>query len=177
MCTSQHLRPYIEGKRTVPETSCYIQFLETNLYITFGTALAAFYIPVTVRRFAFSFLPSAFLCYPLPNRWRLPAIHHFRRFYPDSYPYYPCLVLPFPSPDLHSDAFSRSHPPSFMFHASLLDAVRIFFLSLSLSRSFLLSPSSFSFSRFTTTPLRCLPFLPCLFVGGVGERESGSLLP
>ena len=41
-------RPYIEGKRTVPETQCYIQFLETNLYITFGTALAAFYIPVTV---------------------------------------------------------------------------------------------------------------------------------
>lgn len=43
--------PYIEGKRTVPESQCYIQFLETNLYITFGTALAAFYIPVTVREY------------------------------------------------------------------------------------------------------------------------------
>jgi muscarinic acetylcholine receptor M3 len=28
--------PYIEGKRTVPETDCYIQFIETNHYITFG---------------------------------------------------------------------------------------------------------------------------------------------
>ncbi|KAF4532731.1 hypothetical protein B566_EDAN011923, partial [Ephemera danica] len=27
--------PYIEGKRTVPETDCYIQFIETNHYITF----------------------------------------------------------------------------------------------------------------------------------------------
>lgn len=43
--------PYIEGKRTVPETQCYIQFLETNLYITLGTALLAFYIPVTVREY------------------------------------------------------------------------------------------------------------------------------
>lgn len=40
--------PYIEGKRTVPDDKCYIQFLETNSYITFGTALAAFYIPLTV---------------------------------------------------------------------------------------------------------------------------------
>lgn len=40
--------PYIEGKRTVPETECYIQFIETNHYITFGTAIAAFYVPVTV---------------------------------------------------------------------------------------------------------------------------------
>jgi muscarinic acetylcholine receptor M3 len=28
--------PYIEGKRTVPDTACYIQFIETNHYITFG---------------------------------------------------------------------------------------------------------------------------------------------
>lgn len=40
--------PYIEGKRSVPINDCYIQFLETNPYITFGTAIAAFYIPVTV---------------------------------------------------------------------------------------------------------------------------------
>ncbi|XP_015589199.1 muscarinic acetylcholine receptor DM1 isoform X2 [Cephus cinctus] len=40
--------PYIEGKRTVPDDACYIQFIETNHYITFGTAIAAFYVPVTV---------------------------------------------------------------------------------------------------------------------------------
>ncbi|UYV74791.1 CHRM5 [Cordylochernes scorpioides] len=40
--------PYIEGKRTVPEEECYIQFLQTNSYLTFGTAIAAFYVPVTV---------------------------------------------------------------------------------------------------------------------------------
>ncbi|XP_076666500.1 muscarinic Acetylcholine Receptor, A-type [Andrena cerasifolii] len=40
--------PYIEGQRTVPINACYIQFIETNHYITFGTAIAAFYVPVTV---------------------------------------------------------------------------------------------------------------------------------
>nr|XP_023020166.1 muscarinic acetylcholine receptor DM1 [Leptinotarsa decemlineata] len=40
--------PYIEGQRTVPNDECYIQFIETNHYITFGTAIAAFYVPVTV---------------------------------------------------------------------------------------------------------------------------------
>ncbi|XP_058790143.1 muscarinic acetylcholine receptor DM1 isoform X2 [Phymastichus coffea] len=40
--------PYFEGKRTVPELACYIQFIETNHYITFGTAIAAFYVPVSV---------------------------------------------------------------------------------------------------------------------------------
>lgn len=40
--------PYIEGTRTVPKSACYIQFIETNHYITFGTAIAAFYVPVTV---------------------------------------------------------------------------------------------------------------------------------
>lgn len=40
--------PYIEGERTVPDKECYIQFIETNHYITFGTAIAAFYVPVTV---------------------------------------------------------------------------------------------------------------------------------
>jgi len=45
--------PYIEGKRTVPEHECYIQFIETNHYITFGTALAAFYFPVTIMCFLY----------------------------------------------------------------------------------------------------------------------------
>ncbi|KFM67419.1 Muscarinic acetylcholine receptor M5, partial [Stegodyphus mimosarum] len=40
--------PYIEGKRSVPENKCYIQFLETNSYITVITALIAFYVPVIV---------------------------------------------------------------------------------------------------------------------------------
>ena len=40
--------PYIEGKRTVPDTECYIQFLTTNAVLTIATALAAFYIPVSV---------------------------------------------------------------------------------------------------------------------------------
>ncbi|KAG8202141.1 hypothetical protein JTE90_010500 [Oedothorax gibbosus] len=40
--------PYIEGQRTVKKNHCYIQFLVTNSYVTFGTALAAFYVPVTV---------------------------------------------------------------------------------------------------------------------------------
>ncbi|XP_063222732.1 muscarinic acetylcholine receptor DM1 [Bacillus rossius redtenbacheri] len=40
--------PYIEGERTVPDDECYIQFIETNHYITFGTAIAAFYVPVSV---------------------------------------------------------------------------------------------------------------------------------
>ncbi|XP_050533956.1 muscarinic acetylcholine receptor DM1 [Daktulosphaira vitifoliae] len=43
-----YLWPIIEGRRTVPETQCYIQFIVTNQYITFGTAIAAFYTPVTV---------------------------------------------------------------------------------------------------------------------------------
>ncbi|CAG9765099.1 unnamed protein product [Ceutorhynchus assimilis] len=45
--------PYIEGQRTVPDNECYIQFIETNHYITFGTAIAAFYIPVSVMVFLY----------------------------------------------------------------------------------------------------------------------------
>ncbi|XP_071044308.1 muscarinic acetylcholine receptor DM1 [Parasteatoda tepidariorum] len=45
--------PYIEGARTVKKNHCYIQFLETNSYVTFGTALAAFYVPVTVMCFLY----------------------------------------------------------------------------------------------------------------------------
>ncbi|BFG05652.1 muscarinic acetylcholine receptor DM1 [Drosophila madeirensis] len=45
--------PYIEGKRTVPQDECYIQFIVTNQYITFGTALAAFYFPVTIMCFLY----------------------------------------------------------------------------------------------------------------------------
>lgn len=45
--------PYIEGNRTVPDNECYIQFIETNHYITFGTAIAAFYVPVSVMIFLY----------------------------------------------------------------------------------------------------------------------------
>lgn len=45
--------PYLEGQRTVPDDECYIQFIETNHYITFGTAIAAFYVPVTVMCFLY----------------------------------------------------------------------------------------------------------------------------
>jgi len=38
--------PHIEGGRSVPGDQCYIQFLETNQYITVVTAVAAFYVPV-----------------------------------------------------------------------------------------------------------------------------------
>ncbi|XP_071376509.1 muscarinic acetylcholine receptor M3 isoform X1 [Centroberyx affinis] len=38
---------YIEGKRTVPPNECYIQFLSEPT-ITFCTAMAAFYLPVTI---------------------------------------------------------------------------------------------------------------------------------
>jgi muscarinic acetylcholine receptor M3 len=38
--------PYIEGQRTVPDHECYIQIIET--YITVGTAIIVFYIPVTI---------------------------------------------------------------------------------------------------------------------------------
>lgn len=40
--------PYIEGKRSVPEDNCYIQFLVSNPTITVITAIIAFYIPVTI---------------------------------------------------------------------------------------------------------------------------------
>lgn len=35
------------------ENECHIQFLETNHYVTFGTAIAAFYVPVTVMCFLY----------------------------------------------------------------------------------------------------------------------------
>uniref|UniRef100_A0A3P8V0V7 Muscarinic acetylcholine receptor n=1 Tax=Cynoglossus semilaevis TaxID=244447 RepID=A0A3P8V0V7_CYNSE len=38
---------YLEGKRTVPSHMCYIQFLSEPT-ITFCTAMAAFYLPVTI---------------------------------------------------------------------------------------------------------------------------------
>lgn len=40
--------PYIDGRRTVPEDDCYVQFLETNSYITFITAIMDYYAPVTI---------------------------------------------------------------------------------------------------------------------------------
>uniref|UniRef100_A0A8C8RFR0 Muscarinic acetylcholine receptor n=2 Tax=Pelusios TaxID=44525 RepID=A0A8C8RFR0_9SAUR len=38
---------FIVGKRTVPDRECYIQFL-SNPAVTFGTAIAAFYLPVVI---------------------------------------------------------------------------------------------------------------------------------
>ncbi|TKS65913.1 Muscarinic acetylcholine receptor M3 [Collichthys lucidus] len=43
---------YIEGRRTVPSDQCYIQFL-TEPIITFCTAIAAFYLPVTIMAILF----------------------------------------------------------------------------------------------------------------------------
>uniref|UniRef100_A0A158P9J1 G_PROTEIN_RECEP_F1_2 domain-containing protein n=1 Tax=Angiostrongylus cantonensis TaxID=6313 RepID=A0A158P9J1_ANGCA len=40
--------PYIEGKFTVEPGICVVQFLETNPYVTVGTAVAAFYLPVSI---------------------------------------------------------------------------------------------------------------------------------
>ena len=40
--------PYMEGRRTVPQNECYIQFLDTNQSITILTAIAAFYLPVMI---------------------------------------------------------------------------------------------------------------------------------
>ncbi|KAK2867266.1 hypothetical protein Q8A67_025383 [Cirrhinus molitorella] len=38
---------FITGSRTVPEGECYIQFF-SNAVVTFGTAIAAFYLPVVI---------------------------------------------------------------------------------------------------------------------------------
>ncbi|MBN3308673.1 ACM4 protein, partial [Amia calva] len=38
---------FIVGERTVPDKQCYIQFL-SNPAVTFGTAIAAFYLPVVI---------------------------------------------------------------------------------------------------------------------------------
>ena len=40
--------PFFEGQRTVPQNECYIQFLQSNQYITIITAIAAFYLPVMI---------------------------------------------------------------------------------------------------------------------------------
>ncbi|CAI4230850.1 unnamed protein product [Auanema sp. JU1783] len=45
--------PYIDGKFTEPDGSCYIQFLETSPIITFITACCAFYIPILVMTFLY----------------------------------------------------------------------------------------------------------------------------
>lgn len=55
------------GKRTVPKYECYIQFIETNQYITFGTAIAAFYVPGK-----FVYHNMAKHC-----RWHLQSTQHF----------------------------------------------------------------------------------------------------
>ncbi|XP_028845194.1 muscarinic acetylcholine receptor M3 [Denticeps clupeoides] len=43
---------YFVGKRTVPPDKCYIQFLSEPI-ITFCTAMAAFYLPVTIMTFLY----------------------------------------------------------------------------------------------------------------------------
>lgn len=45
--------PYIEGQRTVPDGRCYIQFLQTNQYLTIVTAVAAYYLPVIIMAVLF----------------------------------------------------------------------------------------------------------------------------
>ena len=40
--------PYIHGERTIGTDECKIQFIDTNKYVTVGTALIAFYAPVSV---------------------------------------------------------------------------------------------------------------------------------
>jgi len=40
--------PYIEGERQVNDDECFIQFLETNKYLTVSTAIIAFYLPVII---------------------------------------------------------------------------------------------------------------------------------
>jgi len=40
--------PFINGKRTINDNECRVQFLYTNKYITLSTAFAAFYFPVIV---------------------------------------------------------------------------------------------------------------------------------
>lgn len=40
--------PYIEGKFAVAENECIVQFLKTNPYVTLGTAILAFYLPVSI---------------------------------------------------------------------------------------------------------------------------------
>lgn len=40
--------PYIEGVRTVKEKECYIQFIYTNVFVTIGTHVLAFWLPVAI---------------------------------------------------------------------------------------------------------------------------------
>lgn len=40
--------PYIEGVRTVPDHECFIQFIYTNMYVTVGTHVLAFWLPVAI---------------------------------------------------------------------------------------------------------------------------------
>ncbi|GMT09056.1 hypothetical protein PFISCL1PPCAC_353, partial [Pristionchus fissidentatus] len=42
------LWPYIEGSFKTDSQKCVVQFLSTNTYVTVGTAIAAFYLPVTI---------------------------------------------------------------------------------------------------------------------------------
>lgn len=40
--------PYIEGRFATLPNECVVQFLKTNPYVTIGTAILAFYLPVTI---------------------------------------------------------------------------------------------------------------------------------
>lgn len=40
--------PYIEGKRTIPDNDCYIQFIYSNEYMSIVTVMIAFFVPVTI---------------------------------------------------------------------------------------------------------------------------------
>uniref|UniRef100_A0A061QLJ4 Putative muscarinic ACh receptor n=1 Tax=Cupiennius salei TaxID=6928 RepID=A0A061QLJ4_CUPSA len=39
---------YIEGRRTVPDDDCYVQFLETNFYVTIITSVLDYYMPLSI---------------------------------------------------------------------------------------------------------------------------------
>lgn len=46
--------PYIEGEHKVPENICVVQFILTNAYVTIGTAIAAFYLPVAIMIYLYA---------------------------------------------------------------------------------------------------------------------------
>ncbi|XP_069068362.1 muscarinic acetylcholine receptor M4-like [Pleurodeles waltl] len=49
---------FIDGRRTVPDGTCYIQFL-SNPVVTFGTAIAAFYLPIVIMFVLYTHISTA----------------------------------------------------------------------------------------------------------------------
>ncbi|KAM7236119.1 hypothetical protein CapIbe_013305 [Capra ibex] len=49
---------FVVGKRTVPDNQCFIQFL-SNPAVTFGTAIAAFYLPVVIMTVLYAHISLA----------------------------------------------------------------------------------------------------------------------